>query len=63
MVQDKDQPQATVILNKYIAALGGAQRLNGLTSYIATGTSLGFGELAAPPTSPSSRNRPTSARR
>jgi len=45
IVQDKDQPPATQILDKYIAALGGAQRLNGLTSYIATGTSLGFGEF------------------
>jgi Photosynthetic reaction centre cytochrome C subunit len=45
VIQDKDQPQATVILDKYIAALGGAQRLAGLTSYIASGTSLGFGEF------------------
>jgi Photosynthetic reaction centre cytochrome C subunit len=45
IVQDKDQPPATQILDKYIAALGGAQRLNGLTSYIASGTSLGFGEF------------------
>lgn len=45
VVQDKDQPQATVILDKYIAALGGAQRLAGLTSYVASGTSLGFGEF------------------
>jgi len=45
VVQDKDQPPATQILDKYIAAVGGAQRLSGLTSYIATGTSLGFGEF------------------
>ena len=36
------QPTAAQILDKYIAALGGAQRLAGLTSYIATGTSLGY---------------------
>src|SRR5258708_11496660 len=35
-------PAATAILDKYIAALGGAQRLAGLTSFIATGTSLGY---------------------
>jgi hypothetical protein len=34
---------ATAILDKYIAAIGGAQRLNTLTSFIATGTSLGYG--------------------
>jgi len=36
------QPSATQILDKYIQALGGAQRLAGLTSYIATGSSLGY---------------------
>ena len=45
VVQDKDSPSAESILDKYIAALGGAQRLNGLTSYIATGASVGFGEF------------------
>src|ERR1700688_2290186 len=35
-------PTATQILDKYIQALGGAQRLAGLTSFIATGTSLGY---------------------
>jgi hypothetical protein len=45
VVQDKDQPSADSVLDKYIAALGGAQRLNGLTSYIATGSSVGFGEF------------------
>jgi photosynthetic reaction center cytochrome c subunit len=35
-------PTADQILNKYIAALGGAQKLAGLTSWIATGTSLGY---------------------
>ena len=45
IVQDKDQPPAAQILDKYIAALGGAQRLAGLTSYVATGTSIGFGDF------------------
>jgi hypothetical protein len=31
------------ILDKYIDALGGAQRLSALTSYVGTGTSVGFG--------------------
>jgi len=35
-------PTATQILDKYIAAVGGAQRLAGLTSFIATGTSIGY---------------------
>jgi hypothetical protein len=34
---------ADKILDKYIEALGGPDRLSGLTSYIATGTSVGFG--------------------
>ena len=42
VTQDPQGPSATQILDKYIAALGGAQRLNGLTSFIATGTSLGY---------------------
>ena len=33
---------ATPILDKYIAALGGAQRLAGLTSYVMTGKSVGY---------------------
>jgi hypothetical protein len=35
-------PTATQILDKYIAARGGAQRLAGLTSFVATGTSVGY---------------------
>jgi len=35
-------PPATQILDKYIQAVGGAQRLAGLTSFVATGTSLGY---------------------
>jgi len=34
---------AAQIFDKYIAAVGGAQRLSQLTSYVATGTSVGFG--------------------
>jgi Photosynthetic reaction centre cytochrome C subunit len=35
-------PPATQILDKYIQALGGAQRLAAINSFIATGTSLGY---------------------
>jgi hypothetical protein len=37
-----DQPSADPILDKYIQALGGAQRLATLTSFVATGTSVGY---------------------
>jgi photosynthetic reaction center cytochrome c subunit len=37
------QQSAAAILDKYIQALGGAEKLAGLKSYIATGTSVGFG--------------------
>ena len=36
-------PTPQSILDKYIAASGGAQKLAGLTSFVATGTSVGFG--------------------
>jgi len=36
-------PTADEILNKYIQVMGGAQRLNTLTSFVATGKSLGYG--------------------
>src|SRR5438093_5401520 len=36
-------PTADQILDKYIQALGGAQRLGSLTSFVATGASLGYG--------------------
>ena len=36
-------PSAEQILDKYIQALGGAQRLNNLTSFAAKGTSVGYG--------------------
>jgi photosynthetic reaction center cytochrome c subunit len=41
--QAPGQPTADQILDKYIQAVGGAQRLAGLTSYVAKGTSVGFG--------------------
>jgi len=37
------QPSADQILDKYIQAVGGAQRLAGLTSFVATGISAGYG--------------------
>jgi photosynthetic reaction center cytochrome c subunit len=40
-----DGPSANQILDKYIQALGGARRLDGLTSFVGTGTSLGYGGL------------------
>jgi photosynthetic reaction center cytochrome c subunit len=39
---DPAQPSAASILDKYIEALGGQQRLNGLTSYILNGESVGY---------------------
>jgi hypothetical protein len=41
--QAQGQPKAEEVLDKYIQAVGGAQRVAGLTSYIAKGTSVGFG--------------------
>jgi photosynthetic reaction center cytochrome c subunit len=41
--QAPGQPSADEILDKYIQAAGGAQKLAGITSYIAHGTSVGFG--------------------
>lgn len=42
-------PPADQILDKYIQAIGGAQRLAALTSYTAKGTSQLFGEVKADP--------------
>ena len=39
----KGAPTADEILNNYITALGGAQRLAGITSFVSTGTALGYG--------------------
>src|SRR5262249_15219544 len=43
LVQGPGQPSADQILDKYIQAIGGAQRLAGLSSFVGKGTSLGFG--------------------
>jgi photosynthetic reaction center cytochrome c subunit len=43
LTQMPGQPQADEIINKYLQAIGGDQKLAGLKSYIATGTSVGFG--------------------
>jgi hypothetical protein len=42
---ESGQPTADQILDKYIQAVGGAQRLASLTSFVATGTSVGYGGL------------------
>jgi len=39
---ETDGPTATQILDRYIEVLGGAQRLNSLTSYIVEGQSIGY---------------------
>jgi hypothetical protein len=36
-------PSANEIVDKYLTAIGGAQRLAGITSFVATGTALGYG--------------------
>ena len=43
LLQMPGLPSADQILDKYIQAIGGAQRLAGLKSYVAKGTSVGFG--------------------
>jgi hypothetical protein len=43
VVQAPGAPSAESILDKYILAAGGAQRLAGLTSVVGKGTSVGFG--------------------
>jgi len=43
--QDNGQPPADQVLDKYIAALGGAQKLAAVTSLVASGTAIGYGEL------------------
>src|SRR3984885_8573237 len=43
LVQMPGQPSADVIIGKYLEALGGEQKLAALKSYVATGTSVGFG--------------------
>jgi photosynthetic reaction center cytochrome c subunit len=43
--QGSGLPTADEVLDKHIEALGGAQKLAGITSFIATGTAVGYGEL------------------
>jgi hypothetical protein len=43
LTQVEGQASPDAILNKYIQALGGAKRLAALTSYLAKGSSVGFG--------------------
>jgi len=43
--QENGQPTADQVLDKYIEALGGAQRLAGVSSVVATGSAIGYGEL------------------
>ena len=45
VTQARDEPSGAQVIDKYIAALGGAQKLAGLTSWIATGTSKGYEAL------------------
>jgi hypothetical protein len=42
-------PAVDQVLAKYVQALGGAQKLNGLTSFTAKGTSLAYGDAGAAP--------------
>ena len=42
VAQAKDVPPPDQILDKFIQAIGGAQRLSNLNSFVATGTSLGY---------------------
>jgi photosynthetic reaction center cytochrome c subunit len=42
VAQQPGEPKGADVLDKYIAALGGAQKLATLKSYIATGTSVGY---------------------
>jgi hypothetical protein len=43
--QENGQPTADQVLDKYIQAIGGAQKLAGLTSVVATGNAIGYGDL------------------
>ena len=43
LTQMPNQPDADVIVNKYIQAIGGAEKLAALKSYVEIGTSIGFG--------------------
>ena len=43
LTQMPGQPSADAIIAKYVAAIGGADRVAGLKSYVAKGSSVGFG--------------------
>src|SRR5262245_18354522 len=43
VVEAPGVPSAASILDRYVQAVGGAERLAGLTSYVGKGTSVGFG--------------------
>ena len=43
--QENGQATADQVLDNYLQALGGAQRLAGLTSFVATGSAIGYGDL------------------
>src|ERR1051326_6280770 len=43
LTQMPGQPEAATIIDKYLQAIGGAERLAGLKSYVAKGKSVGFG--------------------
>ncbi len=40
---DREQPPALEVLDKYIAAMGGAQKLAAVKNFVVTGASIGFG--------------------
>ncbi len=48
-VQAPGQPSADQVLDKYLQALGGAQRLAGITSFVAKGIYQGFDDLDKSP--------------
>src|SRR5438132_2316893 len=48
IVQPPNAPSADSILEKYIQAIGGTARLNSLTSFLAKGTSSGYGPESMP---------------
>jgi photosynthetic reaction center cytochrome c subunit len=43
--QENGQPSADQVLDKYLQALGGAPRVAGITSFVATGSAVGYGDL------------------
>src|SRR5262245_44167186 len=43
--QEDGQPTADQVLDKYVEAIGGAQRLASVTSFVATGSAIGYGDL------------------